>query len=169
MSSPISDPFDAPIDASRFAWPTSTLDPVSKMRALAAGLAHCAVRETVLDAPFERVWETISDLENATPRYEGLVSQVEILERHDETLRIRSRMRTGVWIESNVVLQPGWCLMRSRLGQIGMAANPVGTDRTRFIHFEGSQLFGRLLRPFFHWNIGGDFRRLSALLAESPG
>jgi hypothetical protein len=157
---------DQPIDAERFAWPEVVLDPVSKMRAIAEGLPYCAVRETVFDAPFDRVWDFISDFERNTAQIEGAVLRVEVLERSGETLRIRSRMITGFWIEADVVLRRGWCLMSSRTGQIGMAACPEGDAQTRFIHFEGSPLFGRVLRPYFHWNIGGDFRRLDALLAE---
>lgn len=155
---------DVPIDAMRFAWPEAELDRVARMRALAAGLPHCAVRETVLDADFDRVWNLISDLENNTPRYEGAVTRVQILERSGERLRLRSRMITGFSIESDVVLRPGWCVMSSRFGQIGMAAEPEDDAQTRFIHFEGSEILGRILRPYFHWNIGGDFRRLGALL-----
>ena len=155
---------DSPIDSADFAWPEVVLDPVSKMRAVAAGLPYCAVRETVLDAPFDRAWNFIVDFENSTAKIEGVVTRVEILERRGETLRLRSRMLPGYWMEANVILRPGWCLMNSRMGQIGMAARPEGSDQTRFIHFEGSQVFGRVLRPYFHWSIGGDFRRLKTLL-----
>jgi hypothetical protein len=156
---------DRPIDAELFAWPQVIPDPVAKMRAIAEGVPYCAVRETILDAPFERVWDFVSDLEHNTARIEGGVRRVEILDRAEESLRIRSHLIMGFSIEADVVLRRGWCLMNSRVGQIGMAARPEGDARTRFIHFEGSPLFGRLLRPYFHWSIGGDFRRLVALLA----
>lgn len=156
---------DRPIDAELFAWPEVVLDPVSKMRAITEALPYCAVRETVFDAPFDRVWDFISDLEHSTVQFERSVRRVEILEQSGESLRVRSRTITGFSTEFDVVLRPGWCLMNSRFGQIGMAARPEGEGSTRFIHFEGSPLFGRLLRPYFHWNIGGDFRRLTALFA----
>jgi hypothetical protein len=155
---------EEPIEAARFAWPDADLDPVARMWALAAALPHCAIRETVLDAPFDRVWDFISDFEASTPRYEGAVTRLEVLEHFDEGLRIRSKMITGFWIEADVVLRPGWCLMESRFGHIGMAARPEDATRTRFVHFEGSTLLSRILKPYFHWNIGGDFRRLNALL-----
>lgn len=156
---------EAPIEVERFQFPQVELGPIEKMRAIAAALPYCAVRETVLEAPFDRVWDLISDFERSTPRYEGTVRRVEVLERSAERLRIRSQMVVGFWMEAEVVLRSGWCLMDSRLGKVGMAARPDGIDRTRFIHFEGSSAaFGRLLRPYFHWNIGGDFRRLMALL-----
>jgi hypothetical protein len=155
---------DGALVAEGFAWPRGRLDEVAKMRAIAAALPYCAVRETVLHAPFDRVWNFISDVEGSTPLFEGTVSRLEILERNGEHLRIRSRSLPGLWFESRMVLRPGWCLMHSRVGQVGMAARAEGDDRTRFIHFEGSPLLGRLLRPYLHWNIGGDFRRLAALL-----
>ena len=152
------------IEAHRFAWPESSPDTVMKMRAMAAALPHCAVRETVFDAPLDHVWGFISDLENSTPLFEQAVSRIEILSRSGDALRIRARMSIGLRTHFDVVLRPGWCLMASPVGQIGMAARPEGDSKTRFIHFEGSTLFGRILRPYFHWNIGGDFRRLARLL-----
>jgi len=153
-----------PIEAHLFTWPEVSPDPVMKMRALASALPHCAVREIIFDAPFDRVWDFISDLENNTPRFEKTVARLEILNRSGDSLRIRARMSIGLRTDFDVILRPGWCLMDSRFGQIGMAARPEGNLKTRFIHFEGSALFGRILRPYFHWNIGGDFRRLNRLL-----
>jgi hypothetical protein len=155
---------DVPIDADRFAWPQASLDPVERMRVVAASLPYCAVRETVFDAGFDRVWDFIADLENSTPRFEGTVSSVRILERDADRLRLRSRMIMGLSTEFDVVLRRGWCLMQARGGQIGMAARPENDSQTRFIHFEGSPRFGRILRPYFRWNIGGDFRKIAAIL-----
>jgi hypothetical protein len=156
---------DRPIDGELFAWPEVALDPVSKMRAIAEALPYGAVRETVFDAPFDRVWDFISDLEHSTVQFERAIRRVEILEQSGESLRIRSRMITGFSIEFDVVLRPGWCVMNSRFGQNGMAARSEGEGRTRFIHFEGSPLLGKLLRPYFHWNIESDFKKLKALFA----
>lgn len=152
------------IDPQGFAWPVVELDPVRTMRALAAGMPHVALRETVLEAPFERVWDFIADLEGSTPQYESTVASAKILERDGDRLILKGRLTGGPSLRFSVVLRPGWCIMRSRLGEIGMAARPENSSQTRFVHFEGSRLFGRLARPFFHWNIGGDFRRLRRLL-----
>ncbi len=155
---------DARIDVDRFIWPEAPLDPVSKMRALAAGLPHVAFRETVLNADFDRVWNFIADLERNTHLFEAMVSRVRILERSDDRLQIETRiLPLGFWLKMDVVLRPGWCVMNSRLGEIGMAAHPEGDSRTRFFHFEGSRLLGRMARPYFRWNLGAEFRRLDAL------
>ena len=159
------DSFDDPIEIERYAWPTADLDPVAKMRALAAGLPNAAVDEAVFDVPFDRLWPFIEDLESNTPRFEGTVNRLRILDRSGEQIRLEARTPIGLWIAFDCVLRSGWCIMRSNKGQIGMAAHPEGSTQTRFIHFECSSLFGRLARPLFAWNIRQDFRRLRSLLA----
>jgi len=158
---------DDPIELERYAWPTVSLDPVAKMRVLASGLPNVAIDETVFDVPFDRLWSFIEDLESNTPRFEGVVNRLRILERHGEQIRLEARTPLGLWITFDCVLRSGWCIMRSGSGQIGMAAHAESATQTRFIHFENSSLFGRLARPFFAWNIRQDFRRLNALLASN--
>ena len=161
------DSSDDPIEIEAYAWPTTTLDPVAKMRALAAGLTNAAIDETVFDVPFDRLWPFIEDLENNTPRFEGTVNRLRILDRHGEQIRLEARTPIGLWVEFDCVLRSGWCIMRSSSGQVGMAAHPESPTQTRFIHFESSSLFGRLARPFFAWNIRQDFRRLRILLSPT--
>jgi len=43
-------------------------------------------------------------------------------------------------------------------------ARPEPNGRTCLFHFEGSALFGRLVKPAFAWNIRRDFQRLTSLL-----
>lgn len=167
MSTELPDSVDIPIELDRYAWPTVDLDPVARMRALVAGLPHAAVGETVIDVSFDRFWPFIEDLEGNTPRYEGTVNQLRILERHGEQIRLEARMPIGLWVPFDCVLRSGWCVMRSGTGQIGMAARPEGRDQTRFIHFESASTFGWLARPFFAWNIRNDFRRLRELFSSS--
>jgi hypothetical protein len=63
------------------------------------------------------------------------------------------------------VLRPGWCVMHSRLADIGMAVAPQdGGRRTRFAHFEGSRWLGSLGRPLFRRRVREDFERLRLLL-----
>lgn len=155
---------DDPIEVSRYAWPVADLDPVARMRALAAAVPHAAIDETLFDVPFERFWSFIEDLENSNPRYEGPVNRLRILERSGERIQLEARISPGLWIAFDCVLRSGWCIMRSSTAEIGMAAHPEGVGRTRFIHFENSSLFGRIARPFLAWNIRQDFRRLRDLL-----
>ncbi len=156
---------DRPIDAHRYAWPLAELDPVSRMRALAGGLPYAATDETVFEVPFDRFWSYVTDFENNTAKFEGTVGRARILERRGDRLTLEARGPViGPWMRFDVVVRPGWCLMRTRIGEIGMAARPEGEGSTRFFHFEGSSMLGRVLRPFFAWNIRRDFRRLRALL-----
>jgi hypothetical protein len=160
-----SDSQSTPIEETCYAWPDAEIDPVMRMRALAAGLPHVAADEAVFDRSFERVWSFLTDFEVTTPLFEGVVGRARILERRGERLTIETQSPLlGPWTRFDVVLRPGWCLMQSRLGQVGMAARPEGPSATRFFHFEGSPALGRMLRPFFAWNIRQDFRRLRRLL-----
>jgi hypothetical protein len=148
-----------------FAWPQAELDPVARMRALAAARPHVAANETLFDVPFDRLWSFVSDFENNTPRFEATVGRARILERSGDRLRLETRgPLPGPWMRFDVVLRPGWCLMRSKLGEIGMAARAEGEASTRFFHFEGSAMLGRVVRPLFAWNIKQDFKKLRALL-----
>ena len=147
-------------------WPVADIDSVSRLRALAAALPHVVLRECVIDAPIERVWEIAGDLENGVPRFEGNVSRIEIRERDGEHVKLVSH-QLGVRLRLDAILRPGWCVMHSRLADIGMAAAPdADSSRTRFAHFEGSRLLGALARPFFRRNVEGDLERLASLLGS---
>ena len=166
MSAP-PDLLDTPIDLDRYAWPTAELDPVTRMRALAAGLPHVAASQTIFEAEFDRVWELVADFERYTARVEAAVREARIVEREGDRLILDVRgplPAIPAWQRFDVVLRPGWCLMSSRLGDVGMAACPEGPGRTRYFHFEGSSLLGRLVKPLFAWNIGQDFRKMRRLL-----
>lgn len=163
------------IEARRYAWPEVELDPVARMRALTAGRPYVAAREGLFNVDFESFWSFIADLEQNTARYEIPVSNLRIVAREPESdssqpgplgerIRLETRSPLGLRIDFEAVLRPGWCLMQSRFGEIGMAARPEGQGQTRFFHFEGSKAAGRLARPFFRWNIAHDFRRLRTLL-----
>jgi hypothetical protein len=150
-------------------WPTTELDPVRRLRILAAGLPYVSLDEAVIDAPLERLWGLTGDLVSGVPRFERHVLSVEVLERDGDHLSIEARSHFGLRMRYDVELRLGWCLMRSPYSQIGMAAAPEGeSGRTRFAHFEGSPVLGRLARPFFRWNIAGDLRRIARLLEAPP-
>lgn len=144
---------DQPTEASG-PWPVATLDPVGRLRALAAGLDGVAIEERRLDAPFDDVWGFISDLEHSVPTFDRTVASVRILETRGEKLRIRAgstRHHGYVPLTFDVDLRPGWCWMVSRpqLYVVGMAAVPDGSG-TRFAHMEGLTLPWTPLRPLLH-------------------
>jgi hypothetical protein len=147
------------------AWPELELDPVVRLRALAAGLPHVALVECILDAPPERVWSIVGDLEHGVPRFEQGVRSAEITARDGERLELVTRGALGLPMRFRAVLRPGWCVMHSRFADIGMAAAPQDDGRrTRFAHFEGSRWLGRLGRPWFRRSVQRDFERLRRLL-----
>ena len=49
-------------------WPVAELDPVRRMRVIAAATPGVAYAETLIPAPFNTVWELASDLEHELPR-----------------------------------------------------------------------------------------------------
>jgi hypothetical protein len=144
-------------------WPVAELDPVARLRALAASLPWVSLEETVIEAPFARVWSYIEDMERGVPQFERNVRRIEILAREGERLTVRSFGPAGLPLRLDVVLRPGWCVMRGALGEIGMAAAPRGPATTRFAHFEGSRRLGRLARPLFRRWVRRDLARLAAL------
>ncbi len=50
-------------------WPTADLDPVARLRALAAAIPGSAITETAIAAPFETVWAVASDGEQGLPHF----------------------------------------------------------------------------------------------------
>lgn len=148
------------------AWPGVEIDPVTRLRALAAALPWVSLEERVIEAPFARVWSYIEDLERGVPQFEGNVRRIEILARDGERLALRSFAPGGLAMHLDAVLRPGWCVMRGAFGEIGMAATPVGAGATRFAHFEGSRRLGRIARPLFRYFVRRDLARLAALATQ---
>lgn len=144
-------------------WPSTELDPVRRMRVLAAAMPHAAFLERVLDAPFGAVWRVASDLERGTPQWEKNVAALVVLEREGERLEVEIRSPFGIRLRADAVLRPGWCVMQGRLFAVGMAAAPEG-ERTRFAHFEALRLPGsRVLRPLLRHRIHHEFESLERL------
>jgi hypothetical protein len=130
-------------------WPIATLDPVRRLRVMAAALPGSALVERVLDAPFDDVAAMWDDLEHAVPELDPIVRSVRVLSRDGDRLRIVTKqLMVPVPVHFDVELQPGWCWMQSRTYVVGMAAVPVGEGRTHYAHLEGAPWrVARLARP----------------------
>jgi hypothetical protein len=150
-------------------WPTAQLNAVRQLRVLAEVLPGVGLVERVLDAPYERVWSFLADLERSVPAFDPMVRSLHVL--FHEGSRLVVVTRTSILPLSSrfeVELRDGWCLMRSRTYLVGMAAEPLG-ERTRYAHLEGLPYHRpqalRLLRPVFRGVVGGDIRGIVRTLA----
>ncbi|WP_328926720.1 hypothetical protein OG429_20385 [Streptomyces sp. NBC_00190] len=132
-------------------WPVAELDAVRRLRVIARTTPGAGFAEHLLAAPFDRVWDLASDLEDQLPRLITDISSFTVTSAAGERLEARARSPLGMRARFDVVLRPGWCLMQSRFVVGGMAAVPEG-DGTRFAFFGGLRLPGigpadRVLRP----------------------
>ncbi|HEX6523654.1 MAG TPA: SRPBCC family protein [Streptosporangiaceae bacterium] len=129
-------------------WPVADLDPVRRLHVLAASVRFPVYfGEVVLPAPVEQVWEVVSDLERELPRCLPTVRSARITQVEGERLELFAVGTLGQRARFDVVLRPGWCLMRSRFVLGAMAAVPEA-DGTRFAALGGFRLPGaRLASP----------------------
>lgn len=112
-------------------WSQAELDPVRRMRVMAAGLGAAMYAEDHIEAPFAEVWSVVSDLGNEMPHLVPTIKEF--------TTASDSGDRTTAWAYGplghrarfDVLLQPGWCLMQSTYVIGGMAAVAEGSG-TRF-------------------------------------
>jgi hypothetical protein len=153
-------------------WPTAQLSPVRQLRVLAEVLPGVGLVERVLDAPYERVWSFLADLEHSVPAFDPMVRSLRVRSHQDSRLVVVTRTSLPpLSSRFEVELRDGWCLMRSRTYLVGMAAEPLG-EQTRYAHLEGLPYHHppalRLLRPVFRRVVNGDIRGIVRTLATPP-
>jgi hypothetical protein len=128
-------------------WPIAELDAVRRLHVLAGAVPGAVAAESVLPASFDQVWAVAADLEAELPRYLPDVRSLRITRADGEQLEADARGYAGLRARFDIVLRPGWCVMRSRFLLGAMAAVAEG-DRTRFAFLAGAQLPGqRLVGP----------------------
>ena len=118
-------------------WPVADLDAIRRLRALAAAVPGAFVAETVLDAPFDQVWAVAADLEHELPAYLPDVRSFTITRRDGERLEAHALGYAGLRARFDIVLRPGWCVMRSRFLLGGMAGPRILTRFTNRVHQRG--------------------------------
>jgi len=132
-------------------WPVADLDPVRRLRVVAAATPGIGYAEEVIAAPFGSVWQFASDLERSLPDLLTDVRSFKIIPGHAERFQALARGRLGQRARFDVVLRPGWCLMQSRFVIGGMAAVPeAGGTRCAFLgglRLPGIKLIDPLLGP----------------------
>ncbi|MGC5566039.1 hypothetical protein ACPYPG_24775 [Streptomyces sp. FR-108] len=127
-------------------WPVTELDPVRRLRVLAASLNAVTYADARLSLPCADVWAVVSDLEAELPH---LLPGVRAFRTSPTSsvppvppvppLTPPASEHGSAWAYGpfgrrarfDIVLRPGWCLMRSGSVVAGMAAVPEGTG-TRF-------------------------------------
>lgn len=122
------------------AWPVAELDPVRRMRVMAAA-AGAVVMERIIAAPLEAVWTVASDLEHEVPRLGWYVRSLRIVRAHGDRLVLDVRGPLGVRDRFDAVLRPGWCWCQGHVLRVGMAATPI-PDGTLFAVAAGLRLPG---------------------------
>ncbi|MFU0243023.1 hypothetical protein ACKI1J_45920 [Streptomyces scabiei] len=132
-------------------WPTAELDPVRRLRVMAAGLHAVMYAETRLDLPLTEVWAVAGDLEGELPHLVPTLREFRCDPSGGDRFRALASGPLGHTAVFDVLLRPGWCLMQSRYVVGGMAAVPEGPG-TRFAVLGGhrgpwSAPLQRALRP----------------------
>lgn len=112
-------------------WPTADLDPVRRLRVLAAGVRGAAVTERVVDAPLDTVWAMLSDLEGSFRELQPDMRTVTVLTGRDGRVEALARSRFGMRAHFDGSLRPGWCWLQSRFLIVAMAAAAEPDGRTR--------------------------------------
>jgi hypothetical protein len=152
-------------------WPTLELGNVRRMRVLGAVIPNAQMAESIVDAPFERVWSWFSDLERSVPAFDGQVRRLHVRLRDGDQLKMVSWQGPGgaLPMPFDVLLERnGWCLMTSpaRLYMVGMCADPVGDDQTHVAVLEAMpRRLGRLVVSSLGRHVRGDVLRIGRALA----
>lgn len=127
-------------------WPTASLDPIRRLKVLAAAVPGSAWAEATLDAPFDQVWPWLTDFERSVARFDAQVQRVQVRRRwiEDGAERVDLVATTfGIPVPLRARVERGFCLMaaRARAYLVVMAAVP-DEGRTRFCHLEAVPIPG---------------------------
>lgn len=120
------------------------LDPVRRLRVMAACVKGTTYAEAVISAPIDAVWAVAGDLEGELHHLLPDVKSFRILTVDGDRLEALAKGYFGQRARFDVVLRPGWCWMQSRFLIGGLAAAPE-PDGTRFAFVGGFRF--RVLHP----------------------
>jgi len=116
------------------------LDPVVRLRILAAALPGSTLVTREIAAPLASVWAVVEDLERFSPLYEPSVVSAASEERGGRKI-LHVTYRNGLREDCVVRLSAGWCLMQSPSVVVAFAARSTKT--------------GTLLAHLEHWRSPG--------------
>ncbi|MFI0350170.1 hypothetical protein [Actinomadura sp. 9N407] len=112
-------------------WPSAAVDPVRRLRAMAAGVPGATVTERIVNAPLNQIWEILTDFEDGFTTVQPGMHHVRVLTRDGDRAELHARGRLGQRAHLRGVVRPGWCWLQSRFLIIGMAAAAQPDGRTR--------------------------------------
>ncbi len=121
----------------------NAMDPVARLRIMAAGVPGARIVEATLPAPVEAVWAVMSDLEGEFGRFQPDMRSVRVLRVTGDRVEALARSKYGLRAHFHGVLRPGWCWLQSRFLIIGMAATPTPDGGTRAALTGGVRVPGR--------------------------
>lgn len=148
------------------AWPIAELDPVRRLRVMAAAVPGAAIAERLLPAPLDAVWPLVADLERSVPQGSH-VTALRIVGADGDRLESDVRGHLGLREDLRGVLRPGWCWLESRLLVLGMAAGMETADATRIAYLFALRIPGAAaLRPLIQREIRAGHERLAGELGE---
>lgn len=124
-------------------WPTAEVDPVRRLRALAAAVSGAAVTERVYDAPLDLVWGILVDFEGSFADLQADMTEVRVLTRSGDRVAVSAKGRLGQRAHLRGVARDGFCWMQSRFLIVAMAATAEGEGRTRVALTGGVRVPGR--------------------------
>jgi hypothetical protein len=136
--------------AANSGWPTAELDSVRRLRVIASATRHPTYAERYFDVPLEQLWSVVSDLEHELPHIVPGLRSFTLTGGDGDRLPGQAVSSLGHRERFDVVLRPGWCLMKSRIltGGIAAVADGAGTRFAFFssLRFPGGQVVGRVRR-----------------------
>lgn len=123
-------------------WPDAGFGSVERLRVLARVLPNVHLAEIDLDVSFREAWTFLSDIERSVPLFDQEVSRLRITARLGPgQLAVRAvTRRVPVPFVVTVDPEPGLIWMQTRPVRayvVGMAAEPLAEDRSRYAQLEG--------------------------------
>jgi hypothetical protein len=112
-------------------WPTAELDPVRRLRVLAAGVRGAHVTEQLIPAPLPVVWAALTDFEGDFTRVVTDMHRVTIENRDLRSVTLLAQSRFGFRARLSGPVHDGWCLLQSRFLLVAIAAVAEDPANTR--------------------------------------
>ena len=105
-------------------WPVAYLDPVRRLRVMAATVSGASVTERSVSAGTSDVWALLTDFEAGFAAIQPDMRRVSVERRDGEDVTLHATSRYGMRARLHGSVEPGWCWLQSRFLIIAMAATP---------------------------------------------